>query len=137
MAEESLEDGGLRRDLAFFYRLHRPTNSTGECLFLHGDAVFRGENGSHHVIIDQQHTASSPVLAKCSRARTPCSSRLSIASQRYKTGYSPFLDQLDAQRGLLSVQLAVTQTRADQLNAYVTLFQSLGGGWDRARIVSD
>ena len=59
---------------------------------------------------------------------------LSIATQRYKAGYSPFLDQLDAQRGLLSVQLALTQTRADQLNAYVTLFQALGGGWDRARI---
>jgi phospholipase/carboxylesterase len=40
MAEESLEDGGLRRDLAFFYRLHRPANSTGECLFLlHGSGV--------------------------------------------------------------------------------------------------
>jgi outer membrane protein TolC len=59
---------------------------------------------------------------------------LSIATQRYKAGYSPFLDQLDAQRGLLSVQLALTQTRADQMNACVTLFQALGGGWDRARI---
>jgi multidrug efflux system outer membrane protein len=59
---------------------------------------------------------------------------LSIASQRYKAGYSPFLDQLDAQRSLLSVQLALSQTRADQLNAYVTLFQALGGGWDRAFI---
>jgi NodT family efflux transporter outer membrane factor (OMF) lipoprotein len=59
---------------------------------------------------------------------------LSIASQRYKAGYSPFLDQLDAQRGLLSVQLALSQARADQLNAYVTLFQALGGGWDRALI---
>jgi NodT family efflux transporter outer membrane factor (OMF) lipoprotein len=58
----------------------------------------------------------------------------SIASQRYKTGYSPFLDQLDAQRGLLSAQLALTQTRADQLSAYVTLFQALGGGWDRVLI---
>jgi len=59
---------------------------------------------------------------------------LAIASQRYKAGYSPFLDQLDAQRGLLSVQLALSQTRADQLSAYVTLFQALGGGWDRALI---
>lgn len=59
---------------------------------------------------------------------------LLIASQRYKAGYSPFLDQLDAQRGLLSVQLALAQTRADQLNAYVTLFQALGGGWDRSLI---
>jgi NodT family efflux transporter outer membrane factor (OMF) lipoprotein len=55
---------------------------------------------------------------------------LGIASQRYRTGYSPFLDQLDAQRHLLSVQLAISRLRADQRNAFVTLFQSLGGGWD-------
>ena len=59
---------------------------------------------------------------------------LQIASERYKAGYSPFLDQLDAQRNLLSVQLAVEQARADQLKAYVTLFQAMGGGWDRTLI---
>ena len=57
---------------------------------------------------------------------------LAIATERYKSGYSPFLDQLDAQRNLLSVQLAIAQAQADELNAYVTLFQALGGGWDRS-----
>jgi outer membrane protein, multidrug efflux system len=66
--------------------------------------------------------------------QTALQTTLSIASQRYKAGYSPFLDQLDAQRGLLSVQLALSQAQADELNAYVTLFQSLGGGWDRSLI---
>ena len=59
---------------------------------------------------------------------------LQIATERYKSGYSPFLDQLDAQRSLLSVQLAITQAQADELNAYVTLFQALGGGWDRSEL---
>ncbi len=62
---------------------------------------------------------------------------LQIASERYKSGYSPFLDQLDAQRNLLSVQLAIAQAQADELNAYVTLFQSLGGGWDRSLMEGD
>ena len=62
---------------------------------------------------------------------------LQIASQRYKSGYAPFLDQLDAQRNLLSVQLAIAQARADELNAYVTLFQALGGGWDRSLLDGD
>jgi outer membrane protein, multidrug efflux system len=62
---------------------------------------------------------------------------LQIAAQRYKAGYSPFLDQLDAQRNLLSVQLAIAQARADEFNAYVTLFQSLGGGWDRSQLQGD
>jgi len=76
-----------------------------------------------------QEQLDSLVAQKSALERT-----LAIASQRYKAGYSTFLDQLDAQRGLLSVQLALSQTRADQMNAYVTLFQALGGGWDRARI---
>jgi NodT family efflux transporter outer membrane factor (OMF) lipoprotein len=66
--------------------------------------------------------------------RSALEQSLKIASARYKSGYSPFLDQLDAQRNLLSVQLAIAQARGDMLNAYVTLFQALGGGWDRALI---
>ena len=57
---------------------------------------------------------------------------LQIASARYRSGYAPFLDQLDAQRNLLSVQLAIAQAQADELAAYVTLFQALGGGWDKS-----
>ena len=51
------------------------------------------------------------------------------ASNRYRAGYSSYLDQLDAQRGLLSAELALVQARADRLVAYVTLYQAMGGGW--------
>ncbi|RWC02252.1 MAG: alpha/beta hydrolase [Mesorhizobium sp.] len=40
MAEKPSEDGFLRRDLPFFYRLYRPVNASGECLFLlHGSGA--------------------------------------------------------------------------------------------------
>jgi outer membrane protein, multidrug efflux system len=55
---------------------------------------------------------------------------LTIATKRYKAGYSPYLEQLDAQRGLLAAELALVQVRADRLTAAVSLFQALGGGWD-------
>jgi NodT family efflux transporter outer membrane factor (OMF) lipoprotein len=54
---------------------------------------------------------------------------LRLATNRYREGYSPYLDQLDAQRGLLTVQLALVRARVDRLNALVILYQSLGGGW--------
>ncbi|HWU54253.1 MAG TPA: efflux transporter outer membrane subunit, partial [Rhizomicrobium sp.] len=57
---------------------------------------------------------------------------LRIATNRYRAGYSPYLDQIDAQRTLLSVQLALVQARADRLSALVSLYQSLGGGWGHA-----
>jgi multidrug efflux system outer membrane protein len=66
------------------------------------------------------------------KQKSALESTLQIASARYKAGYAPFLDQLDAQRNLLLVELSIAQVRADELNSYVTLFQALGGGWDRS-----
>jgi len=54
------------------------------------------------------------------------------ASNRYRAGYSAYIDQLDAQRGLLTAELSLVQARADRLTAYVTLYQAMGGGWSRA-----
>lgn len=61
---------------------------------------------------------------------------LTLATNRYRSGYSPYLDQLDAERVLLSTELALVQARADRLNASVTLYQALGGGWSAAASVT-
>lgn len=52
-----------------------------------------------------------------------------LAARRYREGYSPYLEQLDAERSLLSAQLSLVQSRGDRLLASVALFQALGGGW--------
>lgn len=54
---------------------------------------------------------------------------LTLATKRYKAGYAPFFEQIDAQRSLLSAELSLVQVEADRLNAAVALFQALGGGW--------
>jgi outer membrane protein TolC len=59
---------------------------------------------------------------------------LRLATNRYRSGYSPFLEQLDAQRGLLSARLALVQVQADALNARILLYQAMGGGWSQAAI---
>ena len=51
------------------------------------------------------------------------------ATNRYRAGYSSYLEQLDAQRGLLSADLSLVQANNDRLSAAVNLFQALGGGW--------
>ncbi|WP_051156189.1 efflux transporter outer membrane subunit [Herbaspirillum huttiense] len=58
---------------------------------------------------------------------------LAMSRKRYRAGYSPYLEQLDAQRGLLSAQLLEVQARADRLSAMVSLAQALGGGWEAER----
>jgi NodT family efflux transporter outer membrane factor (OMF) lipoprotein len=57
---------------------------------------------------------------------------LTLAANRYREGYSPLLEQLDAQRALLAAQLNLVQARGELLAAQVHLFQALGGGWDRS-----
>jgi multidrug efflux system outer membrane protein len=55
---------------------------------------------------------------------------LDIAVKRYRSGYASYLEQVDAQRSLLAAELNVLQAHADRLATAVTLFQSLGGGWE-------
>ncbi|WP_137719314.1 efflux transporter outer membrane subunit [Methylobacillus flagellatus] len=54
---------------------------------------------------------------------------LQIAEQRYKAGYSAYLEVLDAQRVHNDATLAYTQARQTRLVATVELFKALGGGW--------
>jgi len=70
-------------------------------------------------------TAQREVLARALR----------LATNRYRSGYSPFLDQLDAERGLLASELALVQIESDRLTAAVTLYQALGGGWSDTAVV--
>ncbi|MFA6124729.1 efflux transporter outer membrane subunit [Sphingomonas sp.] len=63
------------------------------------------------------------------RQRDALAEALRLATNRYREGYSPYLEQLDAQRGLLGAQLALIQTRSDALAARVQLYQAMGGGW--------
>jgi len=52
-----------------------------------------------------------------------------LAQNRYRAGYSPYLEQVDAERSLLQADLALVQIRASHLAAFVSLYQALGGGW--------
>jgi multidrug efflux system outer membrane protein len=53
-----------------------------------------------------------------------------IADSRYKAGATGYLDVLDAQRSLLSVQRLDTQVRGARATSTVALIRALGGGWD-------
>lgn len=54
---------------------------------------------------------------------------LRIARNRYQNGYASYLDELDAQRTLFSIQLNVVQAKNNLLLAQIDLYRALGGGW--------
>ncbi len=54
-----------------------------------------------------------------------------LATERYLSGYTSYLTQLDIQRALYVAQQGLINARLNQLTAHVNLFRALGGGWDR------
>ena len=76
------------------------------------------------------HTEQQAIILE--RQRIAAAEGLRLATNRYRAGYAPYLEQLDAQRNLLAVELALVQARADALTARVLLFQAMGGGWENA-----
>ena len=62
--------------------------------------------------------------------RDAAAAALALAVNRYRAGYSPYLEQQDAQRLLLAGEIALIQVRADRLSAVVSVYQALGGGWE-------
>jgi multidrug efflux system outer membrane protein len=54
---------------------------------------------------------------------------LQLVGTRYRSGYSAYLEVLDAQRTANGADLAVTRNRLTLLSASVNLMKALGGGW--------
>lgn len=68
-------------------------------------------------------------LAELQEQETVVQEALRIARNRYQNGYASYLDELDAQRSLFSIQLSVVQAKNNLLLAQIDLYRALGGGW--------
>ncbi|MFV1919670.1 efflux transporter outer membrane subunit [Sphingomonas sp. MJ1 (PH-R8)] len=75
-------------------------------------------------------------IARAVARRTALQRSLVFASDRYRGGYASYLEQLDAQRNLFSVELNAIGVREQQLNAMIQLWAALGGGWDIAGVAA-
>lgn len=55
-----------------------------------------------------------------------------ISQQRYTAGRAGYYEVLQAQQQLFPAEVALAQTRRDELTAVVQLYRALGGGWNLA-----
>jgi multidrug efflux system outer membrane protein len=69
-------------------------------------------------------------LAAQSTRREELQQAYELSDLRYKAGYSPYLEVLDAQRQLLQAQTLSILAARDVRLALVDLAKALGGGWD-------
>lgn len=68
-------------------------------------------------------------LEQAEARRVATAEVLRIAHNRYRNGYSSYLEELDAQRNAFTAENNVLQLRASYLAAHVDLYRALGGGW--------
>ena len=59
-----------------------------------------------------------------------------LADLRYRSGYSPYLEVLDAQRQLLQAQTLQINAARDVRLAVVDLAKAMGGGWEYSATVA-
>jgi len=57
-----------------------------------------------------------------------------LAKKLYEAGRSSYLDLLDSERNLASIERTAVQLRGDRAVTTVALIRSLGGGWDGAAV---
>ena len=76
---------------------------------------------------DQNRTREQ--LAAQSRQVEALRQYATLARLRYDEGYSSYIEVLDAERTLFSVELGYTQTQGVLLQAIISLYKSVGGGW--------
>ncbi|TSA57577.1 MAG: efflux transporter outer membrane subunit [Methylophilaceae bacterium] len=68
------------------------------------------------------------------KAQLAAQKALQISENRYQSGYSAYLEVLDAQRVYNDAALTFIQSRQARLVATVSLFKALGGGWQASTV---
>lgn len=75
------------------------------------------------------HRSARESLQAQEERREQLERALRLANDRYRGGYSTYLDVLDAQRNLLDAERARLVAAAGRQSALVDLYKALGGGW--------
>ncbi len=74
------------------------------------------------------HTLRQELIAQQQRSVAAINAEL-LSYERYDKGETSYLEVLESQRQSFEAQLARSQTKANLLNAFVSLYKALGGGW--------
>ncbi len=83
---------------------------------------------THDALVANQTTRDA--LAAQTERTAKLQRALELAEMRYRAGYSPYLEVLDAQRQLLQAQTLQIFAARDVRLAVVDLAKAMGGGWE-------
>ena len=98
-----------------------------QALFAYQKAIQEAFREVDDSLINQNRTREQLLAQK--RQVEALQQYASTARLRYDNGYTSFIEVLDAERSLFNVQLQYTQTHQVQLQAMISLYLAMGGGW--------
>jgi multidrug efflux system outer membrane protein len=75
------------------------------------------------------HARSREQLQQLSEAATASQTAARLARLRFENGAVDFLQVLDAERSLLTIEDSLARSRADTATSLVAVYKALGGGW--------
>ena len=104
------------------------TAQRDEAIVSYRQTVQSAFKDTHDALVANQTTRDA--LAAQTERRDKLQRALDLANLRYTSGYSPYLEVLDAQRQLLQAQTLQILAARDVRLAVVDLAKALGGGWD-------
>jgi multidrug efflux system outer membrane protein len=118
-------DGGRRSA-----RVEQAEARRAQALAAYQRAVESGFREVSDALVSLAETAASEaeLRARLAAAR----GALELSTLRYESGYSPYLEVLDAQRTANDAELALVRNRLARLAFSVDLMKALGGGWREA-----
>jgi multidrug efflux system outer membrane protein len=105
-----------------------PTARREELVVNYRQTVQAAFKDAHDALVANQTTREA--LAAQAERSDNLRRAYELSDLRYKSGYSPYLEVLDAQRQLLQAQTLQILAARDVRLALVDLAKALGGGWD-------
>ena len=108
-------------------RIDQARARRGQALAGYQKAIETGFREVADALVNVQQTGDSEaeLKARLDAARNA----LELSTLRYQSGYSPYLEVLDAQRTANDAELAFVRNRQSRLAFSVDLIKALGGGW--------
>jgi multidrug efflux system outer membrane protein len=125
--------GGLALNLPIFdagrlsARLDQATAQQKQALASYEGAIRTAFQEVNDALVTVRQNAEREALLDSSRESAK--KAVEISENRYKSGYSAYIDVLDSQRVYNDAAIAYIQSRQARLIASVDLFKALGGGW--------
>ena len=124
---------GLGLDLPIFDSGHREarvdqaTAKQKQALAQYQTAIQNAFREVNDALVNRRLNAARELAL--TQSATSAKNALNVAENRYKSGYSAYLDVLDAQRVYNDASSAAVQAKQANFISTVDLFKALGGGW--------